>query len=126
MRAACDLARWFGNEAVRIYASLAETHEQRELRNLVEFIQSRGGSATVRDGMTYFRPFRGNKEETERQYSALVRAKYGEWKPVERGGRSRRTQKFQLPGHHITQFGLLLERKGIPGVIALRVWKHAF
>ena len=30
MRAACDLARWFGNEATRIYAELAETREQRE------------------------------------------------------------------------------------------------
>ena len=37
MRAAFDLARWFGAEAVRIYASMAETAEQRETRKLVEF-----------------------------------------------------------------------------------------
>ena len=38
MRAACDLARWFGNEAERIYALMAETPEQREQRKLIEFI----------------------------------------------------------------------------------------
>jgi hypothetical protein len=47
MQAACDLARWFGNEAVRIYAELAETREQRELRELCEFVERRCG---VRDG----------------------------------------------------------------------------
>jgi hypothetical protein len=53
MRAACDLARWFGAEAVRIYASIAETAEQREARKLVEFIESHGGSVTARDIYTY-------------------------------------------------------------------------
>ena len=43
MQAACDLARWFGNEALRIYAALAETPEQREQRELVHFIERRGG-----------------------------------------------------------------------------------
>ena len=51
MQAACDLARWFGNEAVRIYAELAETREQREQRELVEFIERRGGTVTVREVM---------------------------------------------------------------------------
>jgi 5S rRNA maturation endonuclease (ribonuclease M5) len=32
MQAACELARWFGNEAVRIYSQLVETREQRERR----------------------------------------------------------------------------------------------
>src|SRR4029434_8260160 len=47
MRAACELARWFGNEAARIYAQLAETREQREQRELVEFIERCGRKVTV-------------------------------------------------------------------------------
>jgi hypothetical protein len=93
--AACDLARWFGKEAERIYATLAESPEQREERKLVEFIFSRGGSVTVRDLMTYYRPLRNNREEAERLLNAFVRAKHGKWIET-RGERGPATRKFQL------------------------------
>jgi hypothetical protein len=43
------LSRWFGGEARRVYAVLSETEERREQRELVELIQRRGGTITVRD-----------------------------------------------------------------------------
>jgi hypothetical protein len=95
MLAACDLARWFGNEAVRIYASLSETAEQREQRKLVEYIQSRGGTVTVREVTQLFRPLRNNRDEAERQLSALVSAGRGEWKET-KGARGPATREFHL------------------------------
>jgi hypothetical protein len=52
MQAACELAVWSGNEAARIYAALAETREQRERRELVEFIERRGGAVTMCETIT--------------------------------------------------------------------------
>jgi hypothetical protein len=97
MHAACDLARWFGNEAVRIYAELAETREQREQRELCEFIERRGGTVTVRDVITYYRPLKNQREKAEQQLNALVKAGRGQWEPVPttpRGGQP--TRKFRL------------------------------
>jgi hypothetical protein len=71
MQAACELARWFGNEAVRIYADLAETREQREQRELCEFIERRGGTVTVRDVMQSYAPLKNERDEAERALAAL-------------------------------------------------------
>ena len=99
MQATCTLAKWFGDEAIRIYAALAETPWQREMRELVEFVERRGGAVTVRDTMTYYRPLRDNREGAERLFNALVGAKYGEWTETrgERGPATREFQLFSLP-----------------------------
>ena len=97
MKAACDLAEWFGREGVRIYASLSETQEQRERRELVEFIERRGGAVYERDVMQSFTRLKNNKAGTERELTALVNDGLGKWEPVpttEKGGRPAR--KFQL------------------------------
>ncbi len=97
MKAACELASWFGNEAVRIYASLVETQEQRETRKLIEFITSRGGSVTARDVITYYWPLKNQTEKAEAELNALVKARYGKWEPVPttaKGGKP--TQVFRL------------------------------
>ena len=97
MGAACELARWFGNEAVRIYSQLAETPEQQEQRELVEFIERRGGTVTVRDVITYYRSLKNQREKAEQQLDALVKAGCGQWEPVPttpRGGQP--TRKFRL------------------------------
>jgi hypothetical protein len=97
MQAACELARWFGNEAVRIYAELAETQEQREQREFCEFIERRGGTVRVRDVITYYRPLKNQREKAEQQLNALVKAGRGQWEPVPttpRGGQP--TRKFRL------------------------------
>jgi Protein of unknown function (DUF3987)/VirE N-terminal domain len=97
MAAACDLARWFGSEAVRIYASMAETREQREQRKLIEFVESRGDTASVREIMQGYWPLKNQREKTEQQLAALERTGMGKWEPVgttAKGGRP--TRKFQL------------------------------
>jgi hypothetical protein len=97
VQAACDLARWFGNEAMRIYASLAEPQEQRDRRRLVEFIECRGRVVTIRDVMQGYWPLKNQRDKTEAELSGLAAAGYGQWQPVEapaRGGWP--TRKFHL------------------------------
>ena len=99
MAAACELTRWFGNEAVRIYAELAETPEQLARRDLVEFVVRRGGAVYERDVMQSFTRLKNNKAGTERELTALVNDGLGEWEPVpttEKGGRPAR--KFHYLG----------------------------
>jgi Protein of unknown function (DUF3987) len=97
MQAACDLARWFGAEAVRIYATLAETSEQREQRRLTEYIEARGGVVRVRELMQSCAPLKNQKAKAEAALSALVDAGLGKWEQVPttpRGGHP--TREFQL------------------------------
>jgi hypothetical protein len=96
MQAACDLARWFGNEAVRIYATLRETKEQREQRKLVEFIQSRGGVVTARDLMQSFRPLKNERDNAETALNALASAGIGKWEESQHTGAGRPGRKFRL------------------------------
>jgi hypothetical protein len=96
MRAACDLARWFGAEAVRIYASMAETAEQRETRKLVEFIASHGGLVSVRDVTHKNWAFRDQTDKAEQALNALVKKGLGQWLDIKPEGRGRPTRKFQL------------------------------
>ena len=96
MAAACELARWFGAEAVRIYASLVETREQREQRKLIEFIKSRGSMVSVRDVTHYYWPLKNQTEKAEQDLTRLVKAGLGKWEEVRPEGRGRPTRKFQL------------------------------
>jgi hypothetical protein len=95
MQAACDLARWSGKETARIYAMLAETREQREQRELIEFIQRRGGTVSVRDIMQFYRPLRNQRDETERQLGVLVRNGFGKLFD-DKGRRGPTARKFQI------------------------------
>ena len=45
------LSRWFGHEARRVYAMLAESDDDRDRRRLVDLIRGKGGSVTPRDLM---------------------------------------------------------------------------
>jgi Protein of unknown function (DUF3987) len=96
MQAACDLTRWFGNEAVRIYAELAETREQRELRELCEFVERRGGSVTVRDAITYYWSLKNQPEKAEQWFDQLVKAGRGKWEDFRPSGGGRPTRIFRL------------------------------
>jgi hypothetical protein len=107
MQEACSLSRWFGAEAVRIYAELSETTLQREQRKLCEFIERRGGAVTIRELMQFHRPLRDQKDEAERQLEMLVRNGLGKWLPVHHDGAGRPARKFHLlrPSTS-TQFGI--------------------
>ena len=95
MRAACELARWFGNEAERIYAVMAETPEQRGQRKLVEFIQSRDGRVTEREVYTNYWALKNKPIETKAALEKLVNARLGEWIET-RGERGPATREIQL------------------------------
>jgi hypothetical protein len=97
MKAACDLARWFGKEAVRVYDGLGKTRGALAQQKLAEFIESRGGEATIRDVITYYRPLRNQTEKAEAELYALKAAGYGDWGEVittPRGGHP--TRRFIL------------------------------
>jgi hypothetical protein len=96
MQAACDLARWFGREAERIYAVFSETPAEREQRQLIEFIEKRGGPVSVRDVTHGCWAYRNQSDEAERVLNTLVRNGFGEWLDPKPGSRGQPARKFRL------------------------------
>ncbi len=91
------LARWFGNEARRVYAILGESDDDRESRRLVEWIERKGGSVTARDLTHGQRAYRGDPDKAERDLTALVDAGIGCWVADNHGPKGGRpAQRFQL------------------------------
>ncbi len=89
MSAAVTLTRWFGREARRVYAILAESEEDRQQRELLEWIRRKGGRVTVRETQQGHRRFR-TSEEARAALQQLVDDGYGHWDqqaPTRRGGR---------------------------------------
>ena len=86
------LSRWFGQETRRAYAILAETDTDRQRRGLVELVQRRGGSATVRELMRSSNAYR-TSEASEQALASLVQSGLGRWEDVgatSKGGRPTR------------------------------------
>lgn len=78
------LSRWFGHEARRVYAMLAETEDDREQRRLVEWITTRGGTATARELQRGPRRFQNATAAfAEAELNKLVGAGLGRWEPIE-------------------------------------------
>jgi hypothetical protein len=80
IEAGIALARWFAGEARRIYSTLSESTEEREIRALVEFVRAQGGSITVRqlqrsNGRKY-----PDADTARLALEALVEARLGEWR----------------------------------------------
>jgi hypothetical protein len=96
MSAACNLADWCGNEAIRIYAMLAETTDQREQRELVEFIERRGSVVTVRDVIRCYWPLKDHREKAEQMLEQLAKTGRGKWEELRPPGRGRPTRAFRL------------------------------
>ncbi|MFO0809300.1 MAG: DNA polymerase [Gemmataceae bacterium] len=97
MDAGIKLARWFGNEARRVYAVLGESESDTAIRKLVEFIERRGGSITVRQLLTSnVRKYRDSQGARE-ALTELVLGGYGSWVP--RGSKptgGRPEERFKL------------------------------
>ncbi|MHB1422806.1 MAG: DUF3987 domain-containing protein [Gemmataceae bacterium] len=74
------LARWFGNEARRIYSTLSESAEERERRQLLEFIGGRGGSITVRQLQRSNCRKYPDADTAEQALNDLAKANLGEWR----------------------------------------------
>jgi len=93
MAAGVALAEWFGHEAKRVYAMLAESQDDREARELLNWVKQRGGQVTVRELTHGLRRYRGNAEQAEADLERLAEAKLGRWQTVRQnptGGRQPR------------------------------------
>lgn len=96
MRSGVTLARWFADEAERVYARLDESPKDRDRRELVELIQRKGGTITVRQLMRSSHRFQ-TAEAAEMALSRLALAGTGTWDPVEVDGKpGRPTRRFRL------------------------------
>jgi hypothetical protein len=82
------LVNWFKNEAIRIYAMLDQTEPQQEASRLLEWLQKRGGGATVREVQQGCRWLRGSGQ-AEAALNALAGAGHGTWasKPGQPAGK---------------------------------------
>lgn len=90
------LARWFGDEAKRVYAILSESDDDREARRLVDLIQRKGGDASGRELVQASRMF-PTVADAEAALSALVEAGYGSWtQPEQRGRGGPKARRFVL------------------------------
>lgn len=100
MEAGITLAMWFAHEARRIYATLAESDDERDLRRQVEWIKGRGGRTTAKElQRSNNRKYR-SAEEAEAALNRLVSAGAGEWRErptSEKGGRPTRDFTLTIP-----------------------------
>jgi hypothetical protein len=94
---AVAVVEWGKAEAARVYAMLDESAEEREARELVTFIERRGGSVTARDLQRGPRAFRGSADVADQALAGLAEAGFGVFEDVEptaTGGRP--TRVFHL------------------------------
>ncbi len=94
MHAGVTLATWFKHETERVYRILSEPAGQRQLRQIAEWIQQRGGRMRIRDLVSGRRDV-ANAEDAERLLTNLVNESYGRWDIV-RGDRGPGTREFVL------------------------------
>ncbi len=91
------LVRWFAREADRVYARLSGDEEAREQTRLLEWIEGRGGSVTIRELTKGMRRFKGKTDEARAALAALVEAAYGQWEYAAKGSMGGRpTERFVL------------------------------
>ncbi len=98
--AGVTLARWFGDEAARVYAIIGgdvESPEAREQRELIRIIRDHGGEITVRGLMKASRRYRSSAEEAEAALGRLVVSEVANvWTDDHAGGRGRPVLVFTL------------------------------
>lgn len=89
MEAGIALSRWFGQEAKRVYAMLAESEADQTIRQTMELVQRLGGTVTGRDLQRSARKYKTAKE-AENALQILVQHEKGDWRPspgTAQGGR---------------------------------------
>lgn len=90
VEAGITLSRWFGHEARRVYGILSENDETRARRQLIEWIERRGGSVTLRELTHGVRQYRCKNEAARAALDDLVKTGIGRWTqpaPGSAGGR---------------------------------------
>ena len=90
------IARWYADEAERVYSVLRESDDGRLRRQVVELIARKGGTITANDLRRRSRHFADN-EDAEQFLDGLVGAGLGTWVEVRSGDEGGRpTQEFHL------------------------------
>jgi hypothetical protein len=79
VEAGVALANWFGDEARRVYAILAEDDQERDRRDLVAWIERHDGKTTIRDLSHGPRRYRGELELARAALNQLVEDGVGRW-----------------------------------------------
>ena len=79
LEAVVALSRWFKGEAERIYAMLGEDDEDRQRRDLIDWIRAKGGRVTARDLMRSQRRYRQSADVAERALDDLEKRGLGRW-----------------------------------------------
>ena len=95
IRAGIRLTEWFKNEARRVYAMLSELPDERDRRELIDWIDRKGGSVTAREVQQGHRQYR-TAQEAEVALIDLVKAGYGHWERTPPGKRGQPTRRFVL------------------------------
>ena len=95
MAAGIRLATWFKREAVRIYALMGESDDDRNLRRLVEWLERRGDPVSVRDVQQGCRWLRA-PGLAEAALEQLVKTGVGLWESTPPGRRGQPTRRFRL------------------------------
>ena len=116
LKAGVSLSRWFGAEAQRIYALMAETTEEREQRDVADWIGRRpGAEATARVLAHGLRRFRNDTESAEEFLKDLAEAGFGRLEEVEpglKGGRP--TVRFRVyPPVTVTETPRTADKTGV-------------
>ncbi|MCZ6653211.1 MAG: DUF3987 domain-containing protein [Planctomycetota bacterium] len=89
-----SLIQWFVHETKRVYAILGETDGDREIRQIVELIQRKGGRISVRD----FQRTRSypSSDDATAELAKLVEAGIGSWESVNPAAGGRPSKHFVL------------------------------
>ncbi|MCB9609450.1 MAG: DUF3987 domain-containing protein [Polyangiaceae bacterium] len=72
IEAAYKLVRWFGRQLDRVLERLEETDQQAERRQLLEYIENRGSSVTVRELVQGVRQFRSRSSDAREALKSLA------------------------------------------------------
>ncbi|MDG2410164.1 MAG: YfjI family protein, partial [Pirellulales bacterium] len=90
------LTRWFGSEAKRVYAMLSEDEKHREQRQLIEWIERKGGSVTAREVQQGHRRYK-TAQDAAAALEELAAGGLGHWESSPTGQRGHPTRRFILP-----------------------------
>ncbi len=78
------LSRWFAGEAQRVYGLFAETDDERDQRELAEYIAQRGGHVTARELQRGPRQYRKG-DTAEAALADLAKQGWGRWQTIASG-----------------------------------------
>lgn len=94
MQSAIEIAEWFKAESRRIYPLLAEIEDDRERRQLIEWIERKGGSITARELQQGNRRYKTGADAALCELADAGMGRWEESQPGPKGGRP--TKIFHL------------------------------